>query len=266
MPTTELRVRNICQGYFCHHREFNNDVMRKQQRCFAICMSCAQNPGIVVDYGDADYAGFEGKFTDSEYGPPTGIDAKTLDSISAASETGSMKIRDDTLGVIGTWPAFVARHRYLPADKIDIVKAAEEKKLSLIKQSRESVEAVARAEHELQHNTKVLQQAMVNDEGIVALKLEMAVLRNAIATATIQFEKDLKADEVREEDRPEMPVRFTPPDGVETQLPLDEVEEKLTELQAKVGEAIKNLDEFKKKVEASKVLRAKKEAKKESEK
>eukprot|EP00966_Prymnesium_polylepis_P214732 4972589-Prymnesium_polylepis.1 len=67
----ELRVKNICQGYFCHHREFNNNVMRAQQRCFAVCMGCAQSSA--VDHGDEDEAGFQAKFTDSEYGPPAGV-------------------------------------------------------------------------------------------------------------------------------------------------------------------------------------------------
>ena len=34
-------IKNICQGYFCHHREMNSTALRLHNRCFSVCMECA---------------------------------------------------------------------------------------------------------------------------------------------------------------------------------------------------------------------------------
>ena len=36
------RIERVCQGYFCHQREMTEENLRRNQRCFAVCMDCAQ--------------------------------------------------------------------------------------------------------------------------------------------------------------------------------------------------------------------------------
>lgn len=48
-PTCEQRIERLCQGYFCHHREYDKTSLYQFQPCFSVCMRCAATTAVRPD-------------------------------------------------------------------------------------------------------------------------------------------------------------------------------------------------------------------------
>lgn len=136
----ESRIERLCQGYFCHHKEINADNLSTLQRCYAVCMECAQSSA--VQGGDIeeqnladDPTQFDKAFKDSFLRltgggiaadqvvriEPLGADGANLDAAAERRTSISKggKAKDLKVSNVGPRSSFMDRQGYLLANDVD---------------------------------------------------------------------------------------------------------------------------------------------------
>ena len=118
IPQIELRVANLCQGYFCHHREFSKTAMHERQRCFAVCMRCSQENALSDCDADETFKKQFGKGPTGNKIVPRGQDSQALEGLDA-DEQNALKI--EQIMLVGTLPAMLARQLYVDVALANII-------------------------------------------------------------------------------------------------------------------------------------------------